>query len=124
MGFIQIDFGLQTFPNGRYNVTTDYVQGPLANDNSDLSYQSGMYDVAFGPTLLTNHEKLTRSIDRPISTFRDADFEDELFDTVTSNEEITMDNGYKFKLNPGYQNDPNLPGAGTRAPTIYWYYIQ
>lgn len=119
LGFIQIDFSLRTFPNGRYDITSSTIQGPLSNDDTPVSYQSSMYDIAFGPTSITNHEKLSRSIDRPISMLRDAEFEDELFNSVTHDEEITMDNGYKFKLNPGYQNDPNLPGAGTKAPTVY-----
>ncbi|MCB1711775.1 MAG: hypothetical protein KDH96_04625 [Candidatus Riesia sp.] len=118
LGFINTDLILGTFPNGRYTVSQNQVIGPLTSDEYPMAKQCSYQDKAFGFSSDTNHEKISRCFDRPISKLP-LELEQQYFDTNTNNDEITMDNGKKITLDQGYVDDPNLPDVEQKAATVY-----
>lgn len=118
LGFINTDFILDTFPGGRYTVVENKMVGPLSSNEYALSKQSRYYTQAFGDSDNSNHEKLSRCFDRPVSKLPDY-LEEELKNTKTSNEPLKMDNGVEITLDQGYLDDPNLPDVEQKAGTVY-----
>lgn len=119
LGFISPNFLMRTFPNGRYVVKDDKLVGPYSGNEYLAAQQCDYYTQAFGKQTKSNHERLSRSVDRQMSIVS-PEVSTNLLDGVPDNAgQIKMDDGSVQNFNPGYQDDPNLPGGVRKAPTVY-----
>lgn len=119
LGFIAPSFFMRTFPNGRYVVKDNKLDGPYSGNEYLAAKQNDYYSKAFGPQSDSNNERITRSVDRQMSIIPEA-ISNEISDGVPdSSGDVTMADNSITSFYPGYQDDPNLPGGIRKAPTVY-----
>lgn len=120
LGFLPLDFLMNTFPNGKYRVDDNEIMGPKTADGYPYSPTFMNHMEAFGEPSTSNYEWFTRAFEQQAVILSEDNLDISYDDEGDIDQyNLIMDNGQVYRVSHGHKDNPGLPGIGKRTNTVY-----